>query len=65
MPRQASEQVGTLSSALANAAKLLAVKPVLAEKQAREILKAVPGNGQALLLLGAALRAQDEFVSAL
>ena len=65
MPRQASEQVGTLSSALANAAKLLAVKPVLAEKQAREILKAVPGNGQALLLLGAALRAQDEFVPAL
>ena len=56
---------GTLPTALANAAKLLAVNPVLAEEQLREILKVVPANGPAFLLLGAALRAQGKIIAAL
>ncbi len=59
------ELAGTLSAALTNAAKLLAVNPSLAEEQAREILKVVPGNGPALLLLGAALRGQGKIAAAL
>ena len=57
--------VGTVSVALANALKLLANDPALAEEQAREILKAIPGNIQALLLLGSALRGQGKLVAAL
>ena len=57
--------VGTVSVALANAAKLLTVNPALAETQAREILRIVPTNGQALLLLGAALRAQGKVAAAI
>ncbi len=45
---------GTLATALTNAAKLLAVRPALAEEQAGEILKVVPGEPRALLLLGRA-----------
>jgi len=51
-------QTGNLATALANAAKLLAHKPALAEEQANEILKAVPGNAQAVLLLARARRLQ-------
>ncbi len=65
MANEESEQVGTLSAALANAAKLLATRPALAEKQAREILKAVPGHGEAVLLLCAALREQGKTAEAL
>jgi tetratricopeptide (TPR) repeat protein len=47
-------QTGTLAAALSNAANLLAVRPALAEEQASEILKVVPGEPRALLLLGRA-----------
>lgn len=62
MPLQnyAPGQVGTLAVALANTAKLMASDPALAEAQAREILKIVPTNGHAMLLLGTALRAQGQ-----
>ncbi|HEV2561749.1 MAG TPA: sulfotransferase [Rhizomicrobium sp.] len=59
------EPTGPLPAALANAARLLAVNPPLAEEQLREILKVVPDNGPAFLLLGAALRAQGKLIAAL
>jgi tetratricopeptide (TPR) repeat protein len=49
---------GSLSAALAHAERLLARDPVLTELQAREILKVVPEQPEALRLLGVALRAQ-------
>ncbi|HTT98765.1 MAG TPA: sulfotransferase [Rhizomicrobium sp.] len=55
-----TEQAGSLDAALANARKLLAVKPALAEEQAREILKVVPGQPMAVLLLASARRAQND-----
>ncbi len=67
MPLQdyVSGQVGTVAAALANTAKLMAAEPALAEAQAREILKIVPTNGQAMLLLGTALRAQGKLQAAI
>jgi tetratricopeptide (TPR) repeat protein len=56
----APEQRGSLATALAHAQKLLAAKPALAEEQAREILKAVPGHPDATLILASARRAQDD-----
>ena len=56
MVEQAAEPTGTLEVALAHAGRLLAADPATAEAQAREILQAVPGNPQALLVLAAALR---------
>ncbi|HEY1630850.1 MAG TPA: sulfotransferase [Rhizomicrobium sp.] len=53
-----TDQTGTISAALAQAAKLLGENPVLAEEQAREILRAAPGQGQAAVFLGVALRLQ-------
>jgi tetratricopeptide (TPR) repeat protein len=50
---------------LRNAVLLLASKPELAEVQAREILTAVPGNSQALLVLARARAAQDDWNGAL
>ncbi len=47
---------GTLSAALAHAARLLASDPAKAAEQAREILQAVPGEPRARLYLGAAQR---------
>jgi tetratricopeptide (TPR) repeat protein len=63
-----TDQTGTISAALAQAAKLLGVNPALAEEQAREILKAAPGQPQAQFFLGVALRLQgraDEAVAVL
>jgi len=51
-------QTGNLQAALAQAAKLLGARPALAEEQANEILKVVPGNAQAVLLLARARRLQ-------
>ncbi len=51
---------GTLAAALANAAKLMATQPALAEEQAREILKSFPTNRNARMLLGVALRNQGQ-----
>jgi len=53
----------SLGGALAHAFALLA-KPALAERQAREILNAVPGHPQAVLVLGAALRRQGRLAEA-
>ena len=53
-----ADQTGTLAAALANAAKLLRARPALAEEQANEILKVVPGNPEAVLLLARARRLQ-------
>src|SRR5262245_1278408 len=52
----ASGPVGTDEVALGHAARLLATDPKLAAEQATEILKVVPGQPQALLLLGVARR---------
>lgn len=52
------EPTGSLETALSHAGRLLASAPVLAEAQAREILKVLPDNPQALHLLGEALGAE-------
>jgi tetratricopeptide (TPR) repeat protein len=49
-----AEPVGTLEVALAHASRLLAAKPAVAAEQACEILKVVPRQPQALLILGLA-----------
>ena len=49
---------GTLATALTHGRRLLASDPALAEAQAREILAAMPGHPEAVLLLAAALRRQ-------
>jgi tetratricopeptide (TPR) repeat protein len=61
-----SEHVrGSLSAALTNLMKLLAVNPALAETQAREILRVVPGQPDTLLLFAAALAAQNRLTEAI
>src|SRR5262245_36059157 len=52
----ASEATGTISEALRLGARLIRDEPRLAAEQAREILRASPGNADAYRLLGAALR---------
>lgn len=64
MGHSAEEARGTLATALAHAAHLLAAHPAMAEEQAREILKVVPGSGDARLLLAQALRAQGKAAQA-
>lgn len=49
-----ARSVGTLEVALAHASRLLAVRPADAAEQAAEILKVVPRQPQALLILGLA-----------
>jgi tetratricopeptide (TPR) repeat protein len=61
----ASDPVGTLEVALAHAAKLLATRPALAAEQATEILKAVPGQPGATLILGSARRALGDAATAI
>jgi tetratricopeptide (TPR) repeat protein len=56
----AAEPVGTLEVALAHASRLLAVKPAVAAEQASEILKVVPRQPQAMLILGLARAAADD-----
>ncbi|HEY2069973.1 MAG TPA: sulfotransferase [Rhizomicrobium sp.] len=60
-----SEQAGTFSQALAQTARLLGPRPDLAEEQAREILKVMKGQPQALFYLGVALRMQGKTAEAL
>jgi predicted Zn-dependent protease len=55
-----TDQAGTLSIALENGHKLLGVNPARAETQAREILKVMPHQPMALLLLASARRAQGD-----
>src|SRR4029450_8339406 len=52
----ATEATGTVNEALRAGARLLPENAALAVVQAREILKASPGNADAYRLLGAALR---------
>ena len=52
-----ADPVGTLEVALAHAARLLGTQPQLASEQAEEILKILPAQPAALLLLGLAKRA--------
>jgi tetratricopeptide (TPR) repeat protein len=59
-----TDQTGTVRTALAQAARLLARRPDLAEEQAREILAAAPGHPRALLFLGVALRLQGKTMAA-
>lgn len=56
---------GSLSAALTQLVKLLAVKPALAETQAQEILRVVPGQPDALFFLAAALAAQNKLAPAI
>ncbi len=49
---------GSLAVALEHAGRLLAEDAKLAEEQAREILKVIPGEPNAIVLLGRALRRQ-------
>lgn len=50
-----------VNAALANAARLLDEQPALAARQARELLKVVPGHPGAVLLLGVAANAERDF----
>jgi tetratricopeptide (TPR) repeat protein len=61
----ATEPVGTLEVALDHARRLLAADPKLAIGQAAEILKAVPGQPEALTLLADAWRALGDHYSLL
>jgi tetratricopeptide (TPR) repeat protein len=55
-----SDPTGSLELALAHASRLLSTQPALAAEQAREILRVVPKQPNALLILGAALRQSGE-----
>jgi tetratricopeptide (TPR) repeat protein len=55
-----AEPVGTLDVALAHASRLLAVRPAAAAEQAREILKVIPRQPQAFLILGLARAAAGD-----
>lgn len=59
-----NDPTGNLATALAHGATLLRRAPALAEEQAREILKVVPGNAGALTLRGQALGAMGRGVEA-
>ena len=55
-----AEPVGTLEVALAHASRLLAMQPAIAAEQACEILKVVPKQPQAMLILGLARAAAGD-----
>lgn len=59
------DPVGTLDVALAHTRRLLETDPALAAEQATEILRAVPDQPVALLLLGTARRAGGDAAAAL
>jgi predicted Zn-dependent protease len=60
-----ADPVGTLDAALAHAARLLETRPLLAAEQAREVLKVVPGEPMAMLLLARAKLRLDAVEEAL
>jgi len=60
-----AEPTGSLGEAVANAARLLASDPALAAEQAAEILRVVPGEPVATLLLGRARRACGDAAGAI
>ncbi len=55
---------GSLSDALDRAAKLLPANPALAERQAEEILKVVPNDPRAVLVVGMARRRRGDAAGA-
>jgi len=59
-----SDPTGSLAAALAHGTALLERDPALAEEQAREILKVLPGNSGALTLQAQALSAQGRRLEA-
>jgi predicted Zn-dependent protease len=61
----AAEPLGTLEVALHHATQLLQKDPALAREQALEILKAIPGDPRARLVLGAAQRLTGRIEAAL
>lgn len=65
MTGKPSEPVGSLETALVHLTRLLQSNPLKAEAQAREILKAVPGELRAQLLLATALHGQGRALDAL
>jgi len=60
MPADPTEPVGTLATALDHTARLLERAPALAVRQAEEILRVVPGQREATLLLAQGLWACDQ-----
>lgn len=64
-PVTAATATGTLEQALAHAGRLLAREPGMAEAQAEEILRVVPGHPPTLQLLAAARVAQGKLEEAL
>ena len=58
------ESVGDLATALAHTRRLMASRPDMGAQQAIEILKAVPGHPEALLLLGLACRLRGDLARA-
>jgi tetratricopeptide (TPR) repeat protein len=61
---ESSERKGTLATALARAAQFLASEPKKAIEQAREILRVVPEQPQATLILASALRRSGDLAGA-
>ena len=61
----AAESLGSVHTALAHATRLLQQQPQLAADQALEILRAIPGEPRALLVLGAARRLTGQLEAAL
>lgn len=59
-----SDPVGSVELALTHTTRLLATQPALAAEQAAEILKVVPGQPLATLLLGVARRACGDIAAA-
>ena len=55
---------GSLTTALDHASRLLLADPRLAERQAAEILKVVPGDPRAMLILGGARRRMGDPIAA-
>ena len=60
----AEAPVGSLNAALDRALALLQADPVLAERQAGEILKVVPGDPRAVLIFGMARRLRGDAAGA-
>jgi predicted Zn-dependent protease len=65
MSGSTAETHGSVQTALAHATRLLQKDPQLAEQQANEILRAVPGEPRARLVLGAARRLTGQLAAAL
>jgi predicted Zn-dependent protease len=64
MQQAEQSQTGTLAAALAETGALLKTNPAEAERRADRILKDIPGQQQALLLLVSARRAQGDTAGA-